>query len=518
MVKIEYFTHQRSSPHFTKHAIFVITKTYLERQLLKFFGNIMHKASFDIIIIGCGSGGLSIGLFMNQAGFNVLMVSKTDRDIGGDCLNDGCVPSKALIHVARLVHHARKAQNFGIEVTGEADIKKVIDYIYQRQEVIRAHENADWLKQQGIQVALGEAAFTGKNEIEVSGEKYSAKKIVIATGSGPKKLRISGADKVKYLDNESLFHINNLPENLLVIGGGPVGIEMAQAMSRLGSKVTVVHIREMILEHDDKSVANILLNRLKGEGIEFYLQSEIEKFTKADEAILTLRDGHKKNIHFDAVFVAIGRELNLDNLHLQKAGIHIKKHKIVINKFLQTTNKNVFVCGDVAGDLKFSHAAEFHARILLNNFFSPFNKRLNNDHMSWVTFTDPQIATFGLSEKRLLKRKISYEKLEQDFEEDDRAIVDSYQYAKMILFISRKSFFKKQKILGGTMVAPNAGELIQELILANTSGLSVNAIFNKIYPYPVASRINQKVIAEYKSKALTPSVKKILRVAYKIFS
>jgi pyruvate/2-oxoglutarate dehydrogenase complex dihydrolipoamide dehydrogenase (E3) component len=293
---------------------------------------------------------------------------------------------------------------------------------------------------------------------------------------------------------------------------------MAQTLKRLGSKVTVVHNRNMILNHDDPIVSNILYSQLKEEGIEFFLYAEIDSFTSANEAVIKFEDGSYNKISFDAVFVAIGRKLNLDTLQPANAGIAVRNNKLILNKYLQTTNKNIFAVGDVAGDLQFSHAAEMHARIVLNNLFSPIKKRLNNDHMSWVTFTDPQLATFGLSEKQLRERKINYQKLEQDFNEDDRAVIDNYQYGKMILFISAKGFLKKQKVLGGTLVAPDAGEIIQELILANTAGMSINEIFNKIYPYPVASRINQKIILEYKQKGLTKGLKKILQLAFKIFS
>ena len=477
----------------------------------------MSDKIYDIIIVGAGSGGLSVGLFMNKAGFKVLMVSKSDKDIGGDCLNDGCVPSKALIHVSRIVYEAKLAAHFGLEVTGKTDIKKAMSYVCQRQEVIRVHENASWLKDQGIDVALGEARFVNKNEIEVNAGKYSGKKIVIATGSKPRKLKVPGVEKVKYYDNESIFDISELPEKMLIIGGGPIGIEIAQAMNRLDSKITVVQHAEKILEHDDPALTEILLEQLQKEGINFLLNAEVEHFISANEALIKLKDGKVKNIQFDAIFAGIGRELNLEPLQLSNAGIQFKADKIVADKYLRTTNKNIFVCGDVAGDLKFSHAAEFHARILLNNFFSPFNKKLNDEHMSWVTFTDPELATFGLNEKQLTERNISYKKLEQHFKGDDRAVTDNYQYGKMILYISKDGLFQKEKILGGSMVAPHAGELIQELILANTSKLSVNSIFNKIYPYPVAARINQQIIVKHKEETLTKTIKKLLQTAFKIF-
>ncbi len=478
----------------------------------------MTKAIYDIIVIGSGSGGLTVGLFMAKADFKVLMVSKSDADIGGDCLNDGCVPSKALIHVSQIAHKAKQSSNFGLEVTGKVDLKKAMNYVYERQDIIRVHENAQWLRDQGVDVALGNASFTGRNEIAVNDKKYVGKKIVIATGSKPKKLKVTDVENVKYYDNESIFHVNDLPDKLLVIGGGPIGIEIAQAMSRLGSKVTVLQHGNRILEHDDAAIAHILLKQLQKEGIEFIFNADVDHFISSNKATIKRKDSNTEEILFDAVFVGIGRELDLKSLQLYNAGIAVKDNRIVKDKYLRTTNKNVFVCGDVAGDLMFSHAAEFHARILLNNLFSPFKKKLNNDNMAWVTFTDPELATFGMNEKQLKERNISYKRLEQNFTDDDRAVVDDYQYAIMLLFISKGGWFKKEKILGGTMLAPHAGELIQELILANTSNLSINSIFNKVYPYPVASRINQQIIAKHKEETLTNTIKQLLQTAFKIFS
>lgn len=478
----------------------------------------MAKSQFDIIVIGSGSGGLSVGLFMNQLGFKVLMISKSDKDIGGDCLNDGCVPSKALIHVSRIVKQAKETESFGLKLTGQVDITRVMDYIQAKQAFIRKHENAQWLRDQGITVALGNACFVGKKEVEVDGIVYSGKKIVIATGSKPRKLIIEGVEKVSYFDNESIFHLNALPEKVLCIGGGPIGIEISQALSLLGSKVTVIHTGPTILEHDDPVLTEILLKQLKNEGIDFLLNSHITSFISKNEAIVENSSREKIPVNFDAVFVATGRSLALESLSLFNAGIEIDGNKIVIDPYLRTSNKDVLVCGDVAGDLQFSHAAEFHARIILNNFFSPFKKKLNNDHMSWVTFTNPELATFGLSEKQLKERKVNYRRLEKSFVEDDRAIVDNYQYGKMILFVDKKTLLRKQKILGGAMIAPGAGELIQELILANTSGLSIKAVFDKIYPYPVASRINQSLISNLMSEGLTLILKSILHKVYQVFN
>ena len=229
-----------------------------------------EENEYDIVIIGAGSGGLSVGLFMAKMGLRVLMAVKSDRDIGGECLNDGCVPSKALIHVSRIAHNAKLAAEFGLEINGKIDIQKAIKYVYSKQEIIREHENAAWLKEQGIEVVLGEARFSGRNEIECAGKKFRSNKIVLATGSKPRKLKLPGVELIQYFDNENIFHTDCLPEHILVVGGGPIGIEMAQALSRLGSSVTVIDEGSKILLHDDDALTHVLLEKLKSEGITFY--------------------------------------------------------------------------------------------------------------------------------------------------------------------------------------------------------------------------------------------------------
>ncbi|MFN2440157.1 MAG: FAD-dependent oxidoreductase, partial [Chitinophagaceae bacterium] len=266
----------------------------------------MTKKTYDVITIGAGSGGLSVGLAMNKFGFKVLMIARYDKDIGGDCLNDGCVPSKALIHVSKIAHSASMAKEFGLNVSGTVDIKKVLGYVYQRQEIIRVHENAKWLMDQGVDVELGEAKFYGMNEVEVNGQVFKGKKIIIATGSTPRKLKIKGVENVKYYDNENIFHADELPKRLLVIGGGPISIEISQALKRLGSDVTLVQLADTILEHDDKAVTEILLKQLQQEGIKFFFNADIDSFISANEAIIKLKDGRTENIRFDAVFVGIG--------------------------------------------------------------------------------------------------------------------------------------------------------------------------------------------------------------------
>jgi pyruvate/2-oxoglutarate dehydrogenase complex dihydrolipoamide dehydrogenase (E3) component len=474
----------------------------------------MEKSDYDLIVIGAGSAGLGASLVPAKFGLKVLQVVKTDHDVGGECLNDGCVPSKALIHLSRIAYQARETGIFGLQISGNIDIEKVTSYIEKSQSTIRKHENAHWLEEQGVTVVLGTASFHSENSIAVNGLVYTGKYIIIATGSSPKPLDIPGAERVKSLNNESIFKIDDLPQRLLVVGAGPIGVELGQALHRLGSQVTFIQRGSNILPQDDSVITGVLKERLEKEGIEFRMNTSIDHFPDARTAVVKSADGSLSSLSFDAVLVAVGRKMELATLSLEKAGIEIADGKIKTDPYLRTTNPKVFVAGDVAGTLMFSHAAEQHVRLVMNNFFSPFRKKLNNDHMSWVTFTDPEIATFGLNEKKLIQRNIPYKRLELDFKDDDRAITDSYPYGKLVLFITKGSLFKKKIILGGSMAAPNAGEMIQELILANYAKLNISLILNKVYPYPVSSRVNQKILSEDYAGNLTETLKKLLRFLF----
>jgi pyruvate/2-oxoglutarate dehydrogenase complex dihydrolipoamide dehydrogenase (E3) component len=472
---------------------------------------------YDVIVIGAGSGGLSVALPLHEFGLKVLLIDKSDKAIGGDCLNDGCVPSKALIHVAKQVQQAREATRFGLQVQGEVDMALVTQYIRERQDIIRKHENAGYFRSKGIAVALGTARFVGKDKVEVDGKRYQGRKIVIATGSRPRKLSIPGSDRISYLTNQSIFDLRNLPKNFLVVGGGPIGIEMAQAFRRLGAAVTVIHNKAQILNKEAEEISRILLQRLEAEGIHFMLESETLSFPDAQHLLVKTKEGKEVTLPFDEVLVSIGRELNTEHLDLPQAGIATTEHGIEVNAYLQTTNKQVYVCGDIAGSLLFSHAAEQQATILLNNFLSPFKKKLDNKHMSWVTFTDPEVATFGYREQQLKEKNIPYERISTDFGEDDRAVVEDYQYGRLELYIEKNSLLNwNPKVLGGSMIAPHAGEMIQELVLANSQKLGINAFFNKIYAYPTGSTINKRLVMKKKQQALTPLVKKLLRLLYRV--
>lgn len=478
------------------------------------------KSKYDIIVIGAGAGGLGVAIGMAKFGFDVLLAEKDRENFGGECLNSGCIPSKALLHVAAQIQGGRQAQAYGPDFSGPVELSKVWEYVHRKQAAIRAHESAEYLeREEGIDIAIGTARFVGKRHLEVEGKTYTAPRILVATGSKPRPLPIPGLEKVAHYTNENLFHMPALPERLLVIGGGNIGMEMSQAFQRLGSQVTVVERGSRILPKERPEVSALVQQRLEKEGVQFLLENAVEGFSDAHSATLETAVEGEKSRSFDAVLLAVGREIKYDALALEAAGVKTDERGWpVLDDYLRSvSNKRVAFAGDAAHNLLFSHAAELHTTVLLTNYFtpSPFKKKFKTDNFSWVTFTDPEIATFGLSEETLKKRGKAYEKLDFSFESDDRAVAADYEYGRLILFTGQNLLNPRNgKILGGTIVAPQAGEMIQELIMARQQGLGVGAIFNKTYPYPTQSRVSKIALVEKFSGDIAPWIKKLMRLLY----
>ena len=456
----------------------------------------MSSKKYDIIIIGGGSAGLGAIGMAQSFGWKPLLIDKNEAHIGGDCLNFGCVPSKAIIHIAKHFYGAKKAAAFGTATGGKADMEKILAYIHSKQAVIRAHESADYFRKQGVDIVIGTASFVNKDTIAVGAKQFTAPRIILATGSKPRMIPFKGLEMVEHYTNETLFYqLKKLPERLLVIGGSAIGCEMGQAFQRLGSQVMILNRGEDILRSAIPDARKILAQKFEAEGINILNNSSLKEFTTANTAVIEHKEKGQSTINFDAVLFAIGRVLNYEELNLKAGGIKTDiAGRIKINNYLQTSNRNVYVAGDAAGLYKFSHGAEKHIKLLTYNFKHFFKKRHKIDNLSWVTFTDPEVATFGLTPKDLKARGIKFWQQDQFFNKDDRAIVGEFQYGKVTLYLSPKRPWSKRKILGGSIIAPNAGELIQELLLAANEGIPIDAIYDKLYAYPVASRINQQTL------------------------
>jgi len=474
--------------------------------------------NYDVIMIGAGSAGLGNAGVANTIGLKTLLIEVDEKNFGGDCTNYGCVPSKALIHISKLFHAAKQAVPFGMQVEGKANMEKVLAYIHQKQDTIRSGEDAEHHRKQGIDVEIGWAKFINKNTLEVNGQQFSAKVILLCTGSSPRELEIEGMEDISVYTNETLFFdCKKLPENLVVIGGGAIGCEMAQAFQRLGSQVYIVDRGERILSKERKEISKVLESQFEKEGLQVIHEAEVIAF-KNGKAMLKTKNGQKE-IPCDAALMAVGRVVNIKGMELEKAGIKLtEKGKIQVNEYLQTTNKKVYAIGDAAGTYMFSHGAEKMVRQLWRNLLIPiFKKKNTTKNLSWVTFTDPQVATFGWDEEKMKKENVDFYRQDQSFEEDDRAIVESYEYGKMSIWTTNGSNIGNRNILSGTMIAPQAGELVQELQLAMETKIPVKKITERVYPYPVASRINQKTLRGMMEKTFTETKKKLARWAFRTF-
>lgn len=474
---------------------------------------------YDLICIGAGAAGLYVSVALHKFGLKVLMIDKSDEHIGGECLNTGCVPSKALLHIAKQIKVSRQAQEYLKSAEDAADVRadwgRVLNYIKTRQAKIRAHETALW--QEGIDLRFGEAKFVDKNTVAVKDQHFKGRRILIATGSRPfVPVNIKGLEKVAFLTNENIFKQSRMPSRLLILGAGATGVEFAQAFARLGVKVALVEKASQVLPKMPEEVGDILQSQLEQEGIKIYLNSEMKEIIPAKDSsafVAYTEDKQKQinEIHFDQILLATGRSPNLERLQLDKAGIKLRKDRLLLNAYLRTSNPKVFACGDVTGYPAFSHGAELQANILLHNFLFPLKKRLSYKYFPQVIFSDPEVVAFGKTEAELKSQKKFFRVLEQSFAQDDRAIIEGYEYGKLWLYLGRFG-----KILGGHLIAPNAGEISQELILANQLGLSGRHFFRKIYAYPTASRINKSPFVEQFLANITPQLKQWLRRLYRL--
>ncbi|MGB3546848.1 MAG: FAD-dependent oxidoreductase [Saprospiraceae bacterium] len=472
----------------------------------------MSSYTHDVIVIGAGAGGLGAAGFGASIGLRVALIDKEARNFGGDCLNYGCVPSKSLLHVAKQFAGAREAARFGLETAGHADFKKVMAYVHERIEIIRKHETPEYFDRTvGTESIIGEARLTGEREVTVNGRRLTARIIVLATGSAARKLDVPGADQFKQYDNESLFwELDELPEHLLVVGGGPIACEMSQAFVRLGSRVTMINRGERLMDKDPAAAAAVLERQLRREGVDIRHESEVESFYDARTAIL--KGG--ENLTFSHCLTAVGRSVRTQGLDLPAAGVLVEDGKIVTDDYYRTTNPAIYAVGDAYGREMFSHAAEKHNTDLWTNLLSPIDKKHKLDHFSWVTFTEPEVATFGKTPEQLEREGTDYEIVTTPFTDDDRAIAADFRESVLILYLST-GLLSGGKVLGGCMAAPTAGEMVQELLLLQILGESYGTLGSKLYAYPVASRINQKAARERtKEKLFTPLAKRAMRIAF----
>ena len=461
---------------------------------------------YDLAIIGAGSGGLSVAAAAVQFGQNVILFEK--GRMGGDCLNYGCVPSKALIAAAKQAHVFRTSGKYGISAAEpKVDFKKVHAHIQKVIAAIEPNDSAVRFEKLGVKVVLSAAKFRDSKTVETSEGVFSAKRFVIATGSRPAVPAIPGLESVSYFTNETIFDNTKLPKHLVIVGGGAIGIELAQAHRRLGSQVTVIEAFAPLAK-DDPELTAIVLESLRRDGVKILSQTPIKKISKSKSGIIVETAGHGKIIG-SHLLVATGRAANVEGLNLDAAGVVYTAKGVTVDKGLRSSQKHIYAIGDVAGGLQFTHVANYHAGLVIRNalFRLPVTNR--TDFIPHVTFTDPELAQVGLTEAEAVKEfGPSVTIVRWPFHDNDRAQTEG-KTAGLI----KAAIGKRGKILGVGIVGANAGEIIQPWVLAKTSGLNIRAMAGMIAPYPTLGEINRRVAVNYfAGLASKPWVRRVIRL------
>ena len=482
-------------------------------QRRKVYKNYPKPSFFDtnMVVIGAGSAGLVSSYIAAAVKAKVTLVEK--HKMGGDCLNTGCVPSKALIKAARTVNDIHKAKDLGIHVAEQTiDFPAVMERVRQVIRDIEPHDSVERYSSLGVDCLQGEAKIISPWEVSVDGKTITTRNIVIATGARPFVPPIPGLDQLDYLTSDNLWGINELPKRLLVLGGGPVGCELAQAFSRLGSKVTIVMRRSHLMPREDEDVSEFVRRKFIEEGIEVLTDHQPVSFEirEGENTVLlettdkSTDENKTKEVSFDKVLVALGRKANTEKLGLENLDIELNPNgTVTVDEYLRSRYPNIYACGDVAGPYQFTHTASHQAwYVAVNALFGRFKKfKVDYSVVPWATFTDPEVAHVGLSEADARAKGIPYEITKYGIDDLDRAIADNTAEG----FVKVLTVPGKDKILGATIVGYHAGDLLTEFVTAMKQGLGLKKILGTIHSYPTISEANKFAAGEW-SRAHAPQL------------
>jgi pyruvate/2-oxoglutarate dehydrogenase complex dihydrolipoamide dehydrogenase (E3) component len=478
---------------------------------------------YDLVVIGAGTAGLVTA--KGAAGLGIgLKVALIEKNLlGGDCLNVGCVPSKCLIRSSRVAAEMRAALPYGVQPPDHLAIN--FPAVMARMRQVRARispiDSAIAAQKVGVDVFFGEARFKSKDIITVGGQDLKFKKAVIASGARAVQPKIAGIEETSYLTNENVFSLTSLPKKLAVIGGGPIGCELAQAFQRLGSEVTLFHKGSHVLDKEDADAAEVVQQALIQDGIRLVLNCQLESVSQnpegkvisfiGDGASPKLRDRAQESIVVEEILVGTGRQPNVESLNLEAAGVEYDPQKgVKVNDNLQTTNSKIYGAGDICMNWKFTHAADAAARIVIKNtLFSPFGlsqSKLSDLIMPWVTYTDPEIAHVGMYEDEAQAKGIDCNTIKVNFDDVDRALADG-ETEGLVKIIHKQG---SDEILGATIVARHAGEMISEITTAMIGGMGLSKLSTVIHPYPTQAAAIKQAADAYRRTLLTDKTKKLL--------
>ncbi len=463
---------------------------------------------YNLVVIGGGSAGLVAAVGAAGLGAKVALIEK--HLLGGDCLNVGCVPSKSVIRSAKIFGDLAVADQLGVQIPQGVTVD--FGAVMQRMRRIRAniseHDSAHRFQALGIDLYLGTASFTGPDTLEIDGQKLTFTKALLATGSRPMSLPIPGLEAAGFLTNETLFELTEQPQRLAVIGAGPIGAELAQSFRRFGSEITLFDVVPRLLGREDEAAAAIVRTTFEREGIGLALGAQISGVSGGEEGkqiTYTVND-QEQTLVVDEILVAAGRAPNVEGLDLEAAGIEYGKKGVTVNDALQTTNPNIYAAGDIALKYQFTHTADATARIVLQNALFPGPKKKVSDLViPWCTYTDPEVAHVGLYPSEAEAEGIAVQTFIHEIGDTDRGRADGDHEGFVKVHVKKGS----DKILGATIVARHAGEMINEITLAMTAGLGLGKIANVIHPYPTQAEAIKKVADAYNRTRLTPTVQRL---------
>lgn len=461
---------------------------------------------YNLVIIGGGTAGLVTAAGAAGLGAKVALIEK--HLLGGDCLNVGCVPSKALIRAARAAAEARNATEFGVNA-GEVnvDFPRVMERMRRLRADISPHDSAARFRELGVDVFIGSAKFTGDDTVQVGDKTLRFAKAVIATGARAAAPVVPGLKDVPYLTNETIFSLTELPKRLGVIGAGPIGCELAQTFARFGSEVFLVESEHGILPREDRDAAALVQSAMLRDGVKRLCNGKNLKVTNDRDGIrLKVESGADGyDVAVDQILVAAGRAPNVEDMGLETVGVEFDKKGVKVNDRLQTTNPRIYACGDICSPFQFTHAADFMARIVIQNALFKGRKKFSDLVIPWATYTSPEIAHVGLYEKDAKEKGIEIDTFTQELSGVDRAILDGDTDGFVRVHVRKGT----DEIVGATIVAAHAGEMISEVTLAMVGKLGLRTIALAIHPYPTQAEAVRKVGDLYSRTRLTPFVKKL---------
>jgi pyruvate/2-oxoglutarate dehydrogenase complex dihydrolipoamide dehydrogenase (E3) component len=462
---------------------------------------------YNLVVIGAGTAGLVTAAGAAGLGAKVALVEK--HLLGGDCLNVGCVPSKAIIRSSRAAFDVTNAHHLGLRATeaAQVDFPAVMERMRKLRADISPHDSAQRFAKLGVDVFLGEASFAGPDTVQVAGKTLRFKRAVIATGARAAQPPVSGLAEAGYLTNETVFSLTQCPARLAVIGGGPIGCELAQAFQRLGTQVTLLHKNAHLLDREDMDAAALVQQAFIREGVAVRLNAKIIHVERSggDKLVRFEAQGKEELIAVDEILAGAGRAPNVEGLKLEAVGVEYDPRKgIRVNDCLQTTNPRIYAVGDVGLAWKFTHAADFSARIVIQNALFLGRKKASALTMPWCTYTDPEIAHVGLYEREARERGLEVDTYVRDFKEVDRAVLDGEEDGFVKIYVQKG----RDEILGATIVARHAGEMISEISVAMSARIGLGKLASVIHPYPTQAEAIRQCGDAYNRTRLTPTVKK----------